>query len=447
MKFCIKTYGCQMNVRDSEAVSTLLIQQGFEETDSENGADIIIVNTCSVRGKAEEKALGKLRILVRDRKKHPVQIIGVMGCMIQRMGGDVFHNVPGLDFAVGTHSYRSLPDVIAAVLRGEGPVLERREKDDIDAVLDGHSRVSVSAFVNILFGCDRHCAYCIVPEVRGSEWSRSGVSVCAEVYKLAASGVKEVTLLGQSVMSYGRKEPVWPDDHVSPLGFREPLPRLLEAVSAIEGIRRIRFTSGHPSGCSAELARAMGELPNVCEHLHLPVQSGSDRILMLMGRGYDRAGYINAVERLREKVPGLALTTDVIVGFPSETEQDFEATRSLMQEISFDNAFIFKYSPRPGTRALKWLDDVSDDEKLKRNKALLDDQDGRGMLINERLIGRNVEVMVEGVSKRNAERWSGRTSSNKIVVFEHVPGVNAGDFVNVVIDRVMPQTLYGKISD
>ncbi|OVE74231.1 hypothetical protein BVX94_01055 [bacterium B17] len=367
--------------------------------------------------------------------------------MVQRMQEKVIQDVPGLDFAIGTHSYNKIPDVIAAVLRGDGPVLECSEEDDREATLDEHIDGSISAFVNILFGCDRHCAYCIVPEVRGKEWSRNGVSICNEVSKLAESGVKEVTLLGQSVMSYGRKDAVWAKDFVSTMGFQEPLPRLLEAVSSIEGIKRVRFTSGHPSGCSLELARAMGELPEVCGHLHLPVQSGADRILKMMGRGYDRAGYIEAVGRIREKVPDLAITTDVIVGFPSETEDEFEATRSLMEEISFDNAFIFKYSPRPDTRALKWEDDVSDEEKLRRNKVLLDDQDKRGTLINEGLIGKTVEVMAEGPSKRNTDRWAGRSSANKIVIFEHASGVEVGDLVDVLIERAMPQTLYGKIEN
>jgi tRNA-2-methylthio-N6-dimethylallyladenosine synthase len=254
-----------------------------------------------------------------------------------------------------------------------------------------------------------------------------------------------VTLLGQSVMLYGARNEVWPVEHVSAHGYLEPLPRLLEAVNAIPGIERIRFTSGHPTGCSAELCRAMAELSHVAAHLHIPVQSGSDRILKLMRRGYTAADYLDAAARLRAAVPDIVVTTDVIVGFPSETAAEFEETRQLMDRVGFDNAFIFKYSPRPGTPAAEMDDDVSEEEKKRRNQVMLTDQDRRGMALNEAMVGTQITVLVQGVSKRNTARWAGRSAGNKIVVFEPVDGLAAGDMVEVSIERAMAQTLYGTI--
>jgi len=446
MKFFIKTYGCQMNVRDTEAVRSLLQRHGHVAVASEDEADLVVVNTCSVRGKAEDKALGKLSLLVAGRRERPARIVGVIGCMAQRMGAGLLKRVPGLDFAVGTHRIASLPSVINLVREGRGPYADVAEEDaDLD-LLQGHADGAASAFVNILLGCDRFCAYCVVPHVRGRERSRPAADILAEIRALAARGVREVTLLGQSVMSYGRANAVWPDTHVSPMGLREPLPRLLEAASAIEGLARIRFTTGHPSGCTEELARAMAGLPAVCEHLHLPLQSGSDRILQRMRRGYSTDGYRHAAGRLRKAVPGLALTTDLIVGFPGETPEDFEATRQFCGEMEFDNAFIFKYSPRPNTPAAEWDDTVTAEEKLRRNKVLLADQDRQSLTLHAGLVGRVVEVLVEGVSLRNPHRWSGRTRTNKIVIFERAAAMNAGMLARVRIERVMAQTLYGTVA-
>ena len=443
----IKTYGCQMNERDSEAIGALLTRAGYTLVDDEAQADIVIVNTCSVREKAEDKAIGKLGLLASERWRQG-RIVGAVGCMVQRLGTAAAERVKGLDFAVGPHRLATLPAVIEAVRAGQGPVIDAGEPGATGReVLTGHLAGGRSAFVNILLGCDRYCTYCIVPYVRGHEWSRPGENVLREVQSLAAQGVREVTLLGQSVMSYGRRQPVWPEAHVSARGFAEPLPRLLEAVAGVPGIRRIRFTSGHPSGCTDELARAMAEVPGVCDHLHLPVQSGSDRVLARMRRGYTAGDYLASVARLRARVPTLALTTDVIVGFPGETEEDFEATRRLMEAARFDNAFIFKYSPREGTPAASWPDDVPAGEKLRRNHVLLRDQDRRGLALNRAAVGTTVEVMAEGPSLRNAERWAGRSSTNKIVVFEPRAGIGAGDIVRVHIERAAAQTLYGTLTD
>lgn len=447
MKFLIKTYGCQMNERDSEAAAALLLAHGHERAAGEADADLIIVNTCSVRDKAENKALGKLHLMAASKRERPGRLVGVMGCMVQRMKETVFRKVPGLDFAVGTHRLANLPQVLDRVRQTNTPVLEADDSRQEGEAPAGHivEGAGVSRFVNILLGCNRRCAYCVVPFVRGSEWSRPASEVVEEVRQLAAAGIREVTLLGQSVMAYGQVQAVWPDGHRSPLGFREPLARLLEAVCGVEGIRRVRFTSGHPSGCTAELARAIAELPAVCEHLHLPLQSGSDRILERMNRGYTSDDYRRAVERLRAAAPDMAFTTDIIVGFPTETEEDFQATRRLMEEIQFDNSFIFKYSPRPGTPAAGWTDDVPDGEKARRNQVLLVDQDRHGLARNSRQIGRDVEVLVEGVSLRSQSRWAGRTRANMTMVFEPKAGINPGSLVSVRVTRVMPQTLYGDV--
>ena len=442
----VKTYGCQMNERDSESIAALLVRSGYTLAADESGADIVIVNTCSVREKAEDKAIGKLGLLASARGRRG-RIVGAVGCMVQRLGGDAAARVKGLDFAVGSHRLHTLPAVIDAVRAGRGPIVDAGEPAGDREPLTEHLSGGPAAFVNILLGCDRYCTYCIVPHVRGREWSRPGAGVVREVEALAARGVREVTLLGQSVMAYGRTNAVWPADHASSRGFTEALPRLLEAVAAVPGLRRIRFTSGHPVGCSAELGRAMAEVPGVCDHLHLPVQSGSDRVLKRMHRGYTAADYLAAVARLREAVPTLALTTDIIVGFPGETQDDFERTRDLMEAARFDNAFIFKYSPREGTPAARWEDDVPAEEKLRRNHELLRDQDRRGLALNQALVGTTAAVLAEGPSLRNKERWAGRTTTNRIVIFEPRPGSGAGDIVKVHIDRAAAQTLYGSLAD
>lgn len=443
MKYLLHTYGCQMNVRDSESVAALLDAAGHSRAANEADADVIIINTCSVRGKAEDKALGKAGLLCASKRERPL-IVGIMGCVVQRLGESIFTRVPKLDFIVGARRQGSIPDLLARVAAGETAVAELGAAEEIQDVPHAHIAGGHTAFVTVLLGCNRRCAYCIVPDVRGPEHSRSADEIVAEVRELAARGVREVTLLGQSVMNYGRANRAWPEAPVSS-SFSEPFPRLLEAVAAVEGIRRIRFTSGHPSGCTDELVRAMREIPQICSHLHLAVQSGSDRILALMRRGYTRADYLDAAARLRTARPDFALTSDVIVGFPGETEDDFEATRSLMVEAALDNAYIFKYSPRPGTPAAALAETVSEDEKMRRNQVLLADQDQRGQRLNDACIGQTVEVLADGPSRRNAARWSGRTSQNKIVIFTNSGSVAKGDLIQVTINRAGPQTLYGKV--
>ena len=465
MRFHIHTYGCQMNVRDSEAVSAMLTAAGHVRAAGEEDADLVIVNSCTVRQKAEEKALGKCGNLCAAKGRP--QVVGLMGCAVKRLGADIFKKLPKLDFAVGPRRFGLIPKIVADLQAQGYPSsrtganrLELPDEDEVPEGLSAHADAPVDggadafkSYVTILLGCDNRCSYCIVPDVRGHEYSRPAREVIAEVAALAARGVKEVCLLGQSVLRYGVRNKAWFDDNPIPhsstlplLQYSEPFPRLLAALNAIDGLERIRFTSAHPKGCTDELVRTFRECRKVCRHIHLPVQSGSDRILKEMGRHYTRADYLAAVAKLRAFDPSFAVTTDVIVGYPGETEEDFEATRSLMEEAGFDNAFIFKYSPRPGTRAAALPDDVPTAEKERRDQVLLADQERRGLRRNQTLVGTVREVLVEGPSLRNRARWSGRETGNRIVVFEPSVPVAVGTIVPVRITEAHPQILVGEIA-
>ena len=431
MKFWIHTYGCQMNVRDSEAVEALLEAAGHEKAAGEGDADVVIVNSCTVRQKAEEKAVGKTGYLCSTGR-----VVGLMGCAVKRLGSDVFRKLPKLSFAVGPRCFGLIPKILAD---GKYPRLETGD-NEVPQGLGEHPLTSragtfavVQSYVTVMIGCDNRCSYCIVPDVRGHEYCRPADEIVAEVKCLAGRGVKEVCLLGQSVLRYRCAD-----------GTR--FPHLLRRLQEIDGLERIRFTSAHPSGCDDELVAAYRDCPKVCRHLHLPVQSGSDRILADMGRRYTRAEYLAAVERLREFDPELAVTTDVIVGYPGETEADFEATRTLLDEAGIDNSFVFKYSPRPGTRAAARQDDVPREEKERRDQVLLADQERRGLERNLRLVGTVREVMVEGPSKRNKARLSGRDSGNRIVVWDCADPALAevGSLVRLRILEAHPQILVGE---
>jgi len=422
-----------MNVRDSEAVAALLVRAGHVPARDEADAELVLINSCTVRQKAEEKAVGKAGNLLAEGK-----IVGMMGCAVKRMGADVFKRLPKLHFAVGPRAFGLIPKIVA---EARYPVLELGE-DAIPQGLDAHPEVrragtfaAVQSYVTVLLGCDNRCSYCIVPDVRGHEYSRPAADVIAEVKCLVERGVKEVCLLGQSVLRYGVRNPAWPD------GKGEAFPRLLRALQEIDGLERIRFTSAHPKGCTDELIAVYRDCPKVCRHLHLPVQSGSDRILAEMGRHYTRAEYLAAADRLHAFDPEFSLTTDVIVGYPGETESDFEETRTLMEAAGFDNSFIFKYSPRPGTRSAALPDDVPTAEKERRDQVLLADQEIRGQRRNERLVGTVREVMAEGPSKRNADRWSGRDSGNRIVVWETRGDERIGALYALRIAEAHPQIL------
>ena len=420
-----------MNVRDSEAVEALLEAAGYVKASGEDDADVVIINSCTVRQKAEEKAVGKAGYLCSTGK-----VVGLMGCAVKRMGGDVFKRLPKLSFAVGPRCFGLIPKILAD---GRYPRLEIGENEIPDG-LDAHpvtrragTFAAVQSYVTVMIGCDNRCSYCIVPDVRGHEWCRPTDEIVAEVRCLADRGVREVCLLGQSVLRYRGADGA-------------SFPSLLRRLQDIDGLARIRFTSAHPSGCTDELLAAYRDCPKVCRHIHLPVQSGSDRILADMGRRYTRAQYLAAVSKLRDFDPEIAVTTDVIVGYPGETEDDFEATRTLLDESGVDNAFIFKYSPRPGTRAAALPDDVTQAEKERRDQVLLADQERRGLLRNERLVGTVREVMVEGPSKRNKARLAGRDSGNRIVVWDCADTTTCpvGSLARLRIIEAHPQILVGE---
>ena len=443
MNFYIKTYGCQMNERDSDSAAALLQNAGHTPVSSEEEADLILLNTCSVRDQAERKAIGKLGILKRLKKEKPDMIFGIMGCMAQSRGAELLRDIPHLDFSLGTDQIHRLPGIVGDLLRERKKIL-LDERIDADAPgIDMHrlpadGAPAFSAFVSIMRGCSRFCSYCIVPFARGPERSRDPGSVVAEVEKLAADGVREIMLLGQNVAAYGLDNTAPPSDDISPFAD------LLERLDRIEGLRRIRFTSPHPAFFNRRLVDAIARLDKVCKSIHLPLQSGSDRILKKMNRPYTAEGYLSVVRALRAAVPGIAFSTDVIVGFPSETEEEFEMTRSVMAAVGFDNAYIFKYSPRAGTRSAKWADDVPQEEKERRNQILLADLDSSVRERNRLLSGCVFEILAEGPSKRNPQRWQGRTDTFKNVVFTPKTPICPGDFRFVRIGRTTSMTLYGE---
>ncbi len=437
----IKTYGCQMNERDSEAVAAMLRDRGYTVTGNENEADIILLNTCSVRDMAEQKALGKMNTLAaRKKRQRPELILGYLGCMAQSRGEELLKN-PGVNLVVGTQKFHKVADYLDQIIASEDLARPFRVVDIAeeagsestirDHLLGANGDRPVSAFVSIMQGCDMYCTFCIVPYTRGTERSRPIPEIVDEVRRLADAGVKEVTLLGQIVTSYGRKD-----------SGRSAFVKLLRAVHEVPGLERIRFTSPHPKGFGDDLVQAYRDLPKLCEHAHLPVQSGSNRILKAMNRGYSREWYLSIVERLRAARPGIAFSTDIIVGFPGETEEDFQQTVSLMREVDFDQAFIFRYSTRRDTPAAEMPGQLPEQLKEARNQALLSLLNERLLQKHQALVGQTVEVLVEGRSEKGGRRMMGRTRTNKIVVFDGSDR-HKGELLPVKIEHATATTLYG----
>jgi tRNA-2-methylthio-N6-dimethylallyladenosine synthase len=445
-KFFIKTYGCQMNERDSEQVAHSLIARGYERADSEQKADVVLLNTCSVRDMADQKALGKMGMLGRIANERPHVVFGFLGCMAQARGASLLKNLPHVDLIVGTQKFHRVADYVGDALERK---LTRAMDDprfsivDVDEEPGSQSTIrhqqlapkQATAFVSIMQGCNMHCTFCIVPQTRGAERSRPIEQIVAEVRELVSRGVKEVTLLGQIVNLYGRHE-------FPKIGNKSPFVQLLDAVHEIEGLQRLRFTSPHPIGFREDLIDAYRRLPKLVDHLHLPVQSGSNRILKAMHRTYTAEKYANLVRQVRDARKGIAITTDIIVGFPGETDDDYQQTRALVEEIEFDNAFVFRYSPRRDTPAAGMADQIDERIKERRNHHLLEIVDESARHINERLVGRTLEVLCEGPSKTNPSRLMGRTRTNKIVLFEG-PEEFVGVLVDVRIERATGFSLYG----
>jgi tRNA-2-methylthio-N6-dimethylallyladenosine synthase len=476
----LQTYGCQMNERDSEEILGMLTAQGYAMVDREEDADVILLNTCSVRAHAEERAIGKMGLMQKLKRERPHLVLGILGCMAKTQREDVFRRLPQVDLVAGPAEIYDLPDLLAGVA-------EQRQRSGLGAgarvlavdrtvrpldrrpAIDYRAR-SVAAFVTIMEGCDKKCAYCIVPTTRGQEVSRPVDEILDEVQHLARAGYRQATLLGQNVNSYGKRFPdgsgwlgpgrrrallqreAWRE---APVGERPgpgapetsrlvDFPVLLRAIDRKTSIARVRFTTSHPFDAHEELFRAMADCRTVCEFLHLPVQSGSDRVLTAMRRGYTVDAYLAKITRLRELVPDVALSTDIIAGFPGETEADFEATCDLMERVGYDSAFVFKYSPRPGTEAAGWPDDVPQPVKERRNRILLDLQ---ARISREKLrtwIGRDVEVLVEERNRRG--QLSGKSRSNTTVVAEG-PDSLIGELVRVRVTRVTETTMIGELGE
>jgi len=412
-KVFIKTYGCQMNERDSEQVARQFQERGYELASQESEADVILLNTCSVRDQAEQKALNNMMRLRTLKRENPNLVLGFMGCMAQSRGQELLDRLPDLDLVVGTQRFHRAIDYVEGMRNSD-----RMRISDIEEESGSQNTIrdhvlgpkQVTSFVSIMQGCNMHCTFCIVPSTRGEERARPISEIVAEVRGLVANGVKEVTLLGQIVNFYGRHEfPV--------VDGKTPFVQLLEAVHEVEGLERIRFTSPHPSGFRDDLIDAIARLPKVCEHVHLPVQSGSDRVLKAMHRPYTVEKYRRIIEKLREKIPDVAITTDIIVGFPSETEEEFQETMRLAEEIQFDQAFVFRYSPRKDTPAAEMEGQHTEKEKERRNQDLLQVVNAGIKRKLQAQVGHDVEILVEGESKTNALRLQGRTRGNQIVVF------------------------------
>ena len=446
----IKTYGCQMNERDSEQVASMFLAGGYELTKDESQADVILINTCSVREKAELKALGKMGLLCARPTAKPWVVYGFMGCMCQSRAASLFRDVPRLDIVTGTQQYHNVYKLCNRLLRsrlgqpGFEPIRRgahicatQQEEGFQNAIRDHLPPAgNCTAFVSIMQGCEMKCSYCIVPSTRGSECSRPEADILPEVRELADRGVKEVTLLGQIVNRYGKDEPV--------INGRGAFVRLLEKLNDMDGLERIRFTSPHPIGFRQDLVNAYTYLPKLCSHIHFPMQSGSDRILQLMRRPYKNEKYLKLCEDMRAARPDLAITTDIIVGFPGETHEDYLETKAAVERIQFDNAFVFQYSPRRDTVAAAMDNQICLRVKEERNHDLLETVNRIAVARNQALVGTSQSILVEGPSKNNPDRLQGRTSQNKPVI---IPGGSAevGTIVPIRITECTGFTLYGEV--
>lgn len=442
----IKTYGCQMNERDSEAVAAMLRGKGYSIVDNEQEADVVLLNTCSVRDQAEQKAIGKAGHLAKRKRKDPNFIIGVMGCMAQNRGSELLDRLPDLDLIIGTQKFHRVPDHLSnmiATMQGQGPrprsIVDLEEEADSQNTIKSHTSdtVQVTAFVSIMQGCNMKCSYCIVPKTRGAERARPMDEIITEIKELAANGTREVTLLGQIVNQYGIREFPFVDQ-------KSPFVQLLEKVHEIEGIDRIRFTSPHPVGFKDDLIECYGRLPKLVEYLHFPMQSGSNRILKAMRRPYSIEKFREIIGKLRTVRPDMYISTDIIVGFPGETEADFELTRRHFEEIGFDMAYLFKYSVRPDTTAEPLGDPVTKEQKEERNQILLDILAKQSLARNETLIGTVENVLFEGPAKKGDHMFLGRTPGNRVVLVKASPRL-IGQIVPVRFNRATASTLFGEL--
>ena len=435
-----------MNERDSEAVAAMLRGKGYAMVDNEKEADVVLLNTCSVRDQAEQKAIGKAGHLAKRKRKDPNFIIGVMGCMAQNRGGALLDSLPDLDLIIGTQKFHRVPEHLTnmiATMQGQGPrpasIVDLEEEADSQNTIKSHTSEAqqVTAFVSIMQGCNMKCSYCIVPKTRGTERGRPMDEIIDEIEQLAAKGTREVTLLGQIVNQYGIREFPFVDQ-------KSPFVQLLERVHEIAGIDRIRFTSPHPVGFKQDLIDCYARLPKLVEYIHFPMQSGSNRILKAMRRPYSIEKFKSIIAELRKVRPDMYISTDIIVGFPGETDEDFELTRQNFAEIGFDMAYLFKYSVRPGTTAEPLGDPITKEQKEERNQILLEILRTSSLARNEALVGKNEDVLFEGPAKKGENMFVGRTAGNRVVIVKASARL-IGQIVPVRFTRVTASTLFGEL--
>ncbi|MDR3668090.1 MAG: tRNA (N6-isopentenyl adenosine(37)-C2)-methylthiotransferase MiaB [Ignavibacteriaceae bacterium] len=427
----IETYGCQMNLADTEIVLGILKDDGYEITHEISRADVVLLNTCSVRDNAEQRIYGRLGNINSLKNVNPNLVVGILGCMAERLRQDLVEEKKIVDLVVGPDEYRRLPEYINIAFNGNkgiGIKLSRTETyDDIIPFRED----GLQAWLSVMRGCDKFCSFCVVPFTRGRERSRSLESIISEVKQLSSRGFKEVTLLGQNVNSYNDNGTDFAD--------------LLIAVTSVDPSIRIRFTTSHPQDLSDKLLYTIAEHPGLCNYIHLPVQSGSNRILELMNRTYSIEHYLNIIEKAKKIIPGVSFSTDIISGFPSETYEDHLMTLDVMLIVRYDGAYMFKYSPREGTKAFKMEDDVPEEVKAKRLQEIIDLQQKISYEKNQELIGNEETILVEGFSKKSDQFLSGRTDTNKVVIIPINPNIREGDYVNVEIDRTTSATLFGSV--
>jgi len=426
----IETYGCQMNLADSELIMGILKKQGYEITKQIEDANVILLNTCSVRENAEEKIFHRLDHLKNVKKKNPSAVIGVLGCMAERLRKNLIEEKKIVDVVVGPDEYRRLPEYIEFAFGGEKGIGVKLSRTETYEDIEPYREDGISAWIAVMRGCDKFCSFCVVPFTRGRERSRSLNSVVDEIKKLSERGFKEVTLLGQNVNSYNDGNYDFAD--------------LLAACASVDKNMRIRFTTSHPQDLSDKLLYTIAEHENICNYIHLPVQSGSNRILELMNRTYTIEHYLNLIDKARKIIPGVSFSTDIIAGFPTETEEDHKMTLNVMNQVRYDGAYMFKYSPREGTKAYNMKDDVPEEIKLRRLNEIIELQQKISYEINQQLINKEEIILVEGFSKKSEEFLSGRTDTNKVVVIPKKDNIKIGDYVRVKINRATSATLFGE---
>ncbi len=426
--FYVETYGCQMNVADSEVVASIMSSAGYSQTARLESADVIFVNTCAVRENAEVRVYGRLGDFKHLKKNNPGVVVGVLGCMAERLRKDLVETESHVDIVVGPDEYRRLPELVEQAVAGEKGIAVRLSRvENYDDIVPLRTE-GISAWISVMRGCDKFCTFCVVPFTRGRERSRPLASVVREVENLAGRGFREITLLGQNVNSYSDGTNDFAD--------------LLAAAARVDRTLRVRFTTSHPQDMSDKLIDTIAQEENICKYIHLPVQSGSNRILELMNRSYSAEHYLKLVDRIKSRIPGVSLSTDIISGFPTETPEDHLATIELLKIVGYDGAFTFKYSPRENTKAWSMEDDVPEEVKVSRLNEIIDVQREISFRKNQEVIGQVVEVLVEGESRKSVSEFCGRTDTNKMVVMPK-NGYVTGEYIDVRIERANSATLFG----